>query len=50
MTVVATCKIQKKNILSYLTDAVKSYVCKSKAPSLLINLTEQQKPELQLAA
>lgn len=50
MTVVATCKLQKKNILYYLTDAVKSYAYKTKPPSLLINVIEQQKPELQLAA
>ena len=50
MTAVATCKLQKENILSYLTDTVKSYVCKTKAPSLLTNLTELQEPELKLAA
>jgi len=35
MTVVATCKLQKKNILDYLTSAVKSHVEKSAFPSLL---------------
>ena len=35
MTVVATCKLQGKNILDYLTCAVKSYIEKSAFPSLL---------------
>jgi hypothetical protein len=35
MTVVATCKLQKQNILDYLTRAVKSYIEKSDFPSLL---------------
>jgi transposase len=35
MTVVATCKLQKRNTLDYLTSAVKSYVEKSSFPSLL---------------
>lgn len=35
MTVVATCKLQKRNILAYLTSAVKSYIEKSAFPSLL---------------
>ena len=35
MTVVATCKLQGKNILDYLTCAVKSYIKKSSFPSLL---------------
>ena len=35
MTVVATCKLQKRNILNYLTSAVKSYIEKSAFPSLL---------------
>lgn len=50
MTVVATCKLQKRNILSYLTDAVKSYVGNTKAPSLLTNLSAQQESASQLAA
>ena len=35
MTVVATCKLQGRNILDYLTCAVKSYLEKSAFPSLL---------------
>src|SRR5579862_7269010 len=35
MTVVATCKLQGKNILDYLTRAIKSYIEKSDFPSLL---------------
>src|SRR4029077_10297039 len=35
MTVVATCKLQKRNILDYLTSAVKSHIEKSAFPSLL---------------
>jgi transposase len=35
MSVVATCKLQKRNILDYLTCAVKSYLEKSSFPSLL---------------
>src|SRR3990167_2368718 len=35
MTVVATCKLQGKNILDYLTCAVKSYIDQSDFPSLL---------------
>jgi len=35
MTVVATCKLQGRNILDYLTCAVKSYIEKSAFPSLL---------------
>lgn len=35
MTVVATCKLQNRNILDYLTCAVKNYIGKSDFPSLL---------------
>lgn len=35
MTVVATCKLQGRNILNYLTSAVKSHLEKSTFPSLL---------------
>jgi len=35
MTVVATCKLQGKNILDYLTASVKSYLENSDFPSLL---------------
>ena len=35
MTVVATCKLQGKNILDYLTSAVKNHIEKSPFPSLL---------------
>lgn len=37
MTVVATCKLQGRNILNYLTSAVKSHLDKSNFPSLLPN-------------
>jgi transposase len=37
MTVVATCKLQGRNILDYLTCAVKSHLEKSSFPSLLPN-------------
>ncbi len=36
MTVVATCKLQKRNILDYLTSAVTCYLKKSASPSLLL--------------
>jgi transposase len=39
MTVVATCKLQERNILNYLTCAVKSYIEKSAFPSLLPKTT-----------
>jgi transposase len=39
MTVVATCKLQGRNILNYLTCAVKSYIEKSAFPSLLPKAT-----------
>ena len=39
MTVVATCKLQGRNILNYLTYAVKSYMEKSAFPSLLPKAT-----------
>jgi len=35
MTVVATCKLQSRNILEYLTHAVRSYIKTSDPPSLL---------------
>ncbi len=35
MTVVATCKLQGRNILNYLTSAVTCYLKKSTSPSLL---------------
>ena len=35
MTVVATCKLQKRNVLEYLTSAVKSHLEKISFPSLL---------------
>ena len=40
MTVVATCKLQGKNILDYLAHAVKSYIEKSNFPSLLPKIEE----------
>ena len=35
MSVVATCKLQSRNILEYLTRAVRSYIKNSDPPSLL---------------
>ena len=50
MTVVATCKLQGRNILNYLTTAVKSYVRKINPPSLLSDLLNSQEPKQLLAA
>lgn len=51
MTVVATCKLQKRNILDYLTCAVKSYLEKSSFPSLLPkNLISSNDTALAIAA
>jgi len=51
MTVVATCKLQKRNILDYLTCAVKSYLEKSSFPSLLPkNLISNNDTALAIAA
>lgn len=50
MTTVATCKLQSKNILTYLTNAVKSYMNNTDAPSLLPNLQDNQLSESLLAA
>jgi hypothetical protein len=49
MTVVATCKLQKRNILDYLTQAVKSYVEKSSFPSLLPTLKNTDSDSVTLA-
>ncbi len=49
MTVVATCKLQKRNILDYLTHAVKSYVEKSTFPSLLPTLGNSNSSNVALA-
>ena len=35
MTVIATCKLQSRNILEYLTHAVRSFIEGSEPPSLL---------------
>jgi transposase len=35
MTVVATCKLQKKNVLAFVTDAIRAYLSGTQAPSLL---------------
>lgn len=49
MTVVATCKLQSRNILEYLTRAVRSFTEGSDPPSLLPE-TIKSNPELLLAA
>lgn len=50
MTVVATCKLQGKNILNYLTCAVKSYIEKTAFPSLLPNISVSFNKTLAVAA
>ena len=50
MTVVATCKLQGRNILNYLTSAVKSYIEKSAFPSLLPEMTVNTGTTLAVAA
>jgi hypothetical protein len=50
MTVVATCKLQGRNILNYLTCAVKSYIEKSALPSLLPKITASTNVTLAVAA
>lgn len=35
MTVVASCKLQKRNVLNFITDAIKAHLSKTKAPSLI---------------
>lgn len=50
MTVVATCKLQGRNILNYLTCAVKSYIEKSAFPSLLPQTTVSTNAALAAAA
>lgn len=50
MSVVATCRLQNRNILEYLTDAVKSYVGKYAPPSLLPSFSENDTKVISLAA
>jgi len=50
MTVVATCKLQKRNILDYLTCAVNSYIQKSAFPSLLPKYSISSNATLDVAA
>ncbi len=50
MTTVATCKLQQKNILTYLTDVVKSHINKTDPPSLLPTTIENKKLDILLAA
>jgi len=42
MSVVATCKLQHRNILEYLTQAVQCFVEKTKPPSLLPEIKENE--------
>jgi transposase len=35
MTVVATCKLQKKNVLDFVTDSIRAYLARTKSPSLI---------------
>jgi transposase len=35
MTVVATCKLQKKNVLDFVTDSIRAYLGQTKSPSLI---------------
>lgn len=50
MTVVATCKLQGRNILDYLTRAVKSHIEKSNFPSLLPEISKINNAALVVAA
>ena len=50
MSVVATCKLQSRNILDYLTCAVKSYIEKSDFPSLLPEISKNRNTGLAVAA
>ncbi|OGT32466.1 MAG: hypothetical protein A3C44_03450 [Gammaproteobacteria bacterium RIFCSPHIGHO2_02_FULL_39_13] len=50
MTVVATCKLQGRNILDYLTCAVKSHIEKSNFPSLLPEISKINNTALAVAA
>ena len=50
MTVVATCKLQGRNILDYLTRAVKSHIEKSNFPSLLPEISKINNVALVVAA
>ena len=50
MTVVATCKLQGRNILEYLTCAVKSHIEKSNFPSLLPEISKINNAALVVAA
>lgn len=43
MSVVATCRLQKKNTLEYLTAAVRAHISKTEFPSL-IPITEKEQP------
>jgi transposase len=36
MTTVATCKLQKRNVLNFVTDAIRAHLCGTKPPSLLL--------------
>lgn len=50
ISVVATCRLQSRNILNYLTSAVKSYVEKADPPSLLPNSNKNNAEVIPLAA
>jgi transposase len=48
MTVVATCKLQKKNVLDFVTDAIRAYLSGTQAPSLLPVAANSENNENQL--
>ena len=35
MTVAANCKLQKRNVLNFIIEAIKAHLCKAKPPSLI---------------
>ncbi len=48
MTVVATCKLQKKNVLDFVTDAIRAHLSGTQAPSLLPVAANSENNENQL--
>jgi transposase len=43
MTVAATCRLQKRNVLEFVTDAIKAYLTGTQAPSLIPQFDMQEK-------
>jgi len=49
MTVVASCKLQKRNVLDFVTDTIKASLRGTKAPSLLPVAANNEKQLLKAA-